>query len=91
MKNERRKFSPEFKAKVAIEALREQMTLPELCKKYDVQPVQINEWKKQFQSNASVVFDKKEKQNDQESLIEKLYATIGELQVANTFLKKKLL
>ena len=46
MKRERRKFSAAFKSKVAIEALKEQMTLQELAKKFDVHPNQITGWKR---------------------------------------------
>lgn len=48
MKRERRKFSASFKSKIAIEALKEQMTLHELVKKYDVHPNQITRWKREF-------------------------------------------
>jgi transposase-like protein len=59
MKRERRKFSAAFKSKVAIEALKEQMTLQELAKKFDVHPNQITGWKREFIENASVVFESK--------------------------------
>lgn len=55
MKRERRKFSAAFKSKVAIEALKEQMTLQELAKKFDVHPNQITGCKRDFLENASVV------------------------------------
>ena len=42
----RRKFSSEFKAKVALEALKEKSSLEELAKKYEVHPVQISNWKR---------------------------------------------
>ncbi len=44
----RRNHSADFKAKVALEALREELTLPELAKKYDVHPNQISTWKRKF-------------------------------------------
>jgi transposase len=91
MSNKRRKFSAEFKAKVVIEALKERETLEVLAKKYELQPNQISTWKNQAMSNFSKVFS-------QESTLDKskevdtqlLYAQIGELKVANDFLKKKL-
>ena len=50
--NERRKHGPEFKAKVALEALKNQMTLSELSSKYDVNPHVIHKWKNEFLSKA---------------------------------------
>jgi transposase len=93
-KTSRRKFTAEFKAKVAIEAIKEQQTIEALSKKYDLHPTQINTWKKEFLNNSSAVFQKEGNTNgpdDKEQLIQALYAQIGELKVANDFLKKKLL
>ena len=89
----RRTFSSEYKAKVAIESLKERLTTEEICKKYEIHPTQLNAWKKSFKDNASVVFDaeSKPKIDDKEALIQQLYAQIGELKVANDWLKKKLL
>jgi transposase len=56
-KRTRRNFSPEFKAKVAIEAVREQHTLSELAAKYNIHPNQISEWKKQLLSSSASVFE----------------------------------
>lgn len=86
----RRKFTPEFKAKVALEALKEQSTLSEIAKKFEVSPVVISRWKSEFAANMSAVF---KKSNPNEALeenvdIEKLYAQIGQLKVENDFLKK---
>ncbi len=92
-KTNRRKFSAEFKSKVCLEAIREQQTIEALSKKYDLHPTQINVWKKEFLANSSVVFEKENSTaaTDSEQLIQALYAQIGELKVANDFLKKKLL
>ena len=88
----RRKFTPEFKAKVALEAVKELQTIEALCKKYELHPTQLNNWKKEFITNASSVFtqDKQDEKVDNEALIQTLYAQIGELKVANDWLKKKL-
>lgn len=92
-KQNKRIFSSEFKAKVAIETLKEQLTIVEVCKKYDLHPTQVNAWKKAFKENASVVFESenKTKPDKTEELIQQLYAQIGELKVANDWLKKKLM
>jgi len=87
---QKRKFSSEFKAKVAIEAIKEQLTIEEICKKYDLHPTQVNNWKKAFKENASIIFDteNKSKPEKTDDLIQQLYAQIGELKVANDWLKK---
>jgi transposase len=92
-KTSRRKFTSEFKAKVSIEALKEQQTIEALAKKYDLHPTQINTWKKEFLNNSAAVFEKEGKADtaDKDQLIQALYAQIGEQKVAIDFLKKKLL
>jgi transposase len=89
----RRKFKADFKAKVAIAAIKEQQTIEEICKKFEVHPTQANQWKREFLANASQLFDKENKhleQEDQEKKLQELYAQIGQLKVENDFLKKKL-
>jgi len=49
----RRLFNPEFKAKVALAALREDKTLTELCQQYELRPTQITEWKKPLLNSAA--------------------------------------
>lgn len=56
MKRERRKFTNEFKAEVALEAIKEKLTMVELAEKYKVNPVQIKAWKKEFLDNKASVF-----------------------------------
>lgn len=89
-KQTRRKFSSEFKSRVAFEAAKEQLTVAELSKKYEVSGVMISRWKKEFLSNLSATFDAKSSDEDQvdQTNIEKLYAQIGQLKVENDFLKK---
>lgn len=87
----KRKFTPEFKSKVILEALKERESLTELAKKYELHPNQINDWKREFISNAPVVFSKsKEKPTTEEKDKEKLYQVIGQLKVENDFLRKAL-
>lgn len=89
-KQTRRKFSADFKARVALEAIKEQKTLAELSQQFEVHPVTISKWKAEFLENMSEVFSSgHEKKGDHESPeIEKLYAQIGQLKVENDFLKK---
>ncbi len=89
MKQKRRKFSGAFKAKIAIEALKERETLAELSKRFEVHPNMISKWKQEFLDRSAEVFDKK---SDAESEVdpEKLYAKIGQLEIENDFLKESL-
>ena len=89
MRKTRRKFSGAFKAKVAIEALKERESMAELSKRFEVHPNMISKWKQEFVERSSELFDKK---SDAESEVdtEKLYAKIGQLEIENDFLKKSL-
>ena len=58
----RRKLTPEFKAKVVIEVLKEQSTLVDIAKKYEITQAQLNRWKKGFLANAAAAFDVSEQQ-----------------------------
>lgn len=88
----RRKFKPEFKAKVAIEALKERESLAELSKRFEAHPNQISLWKREFLENASKAFEKETKVDKQspDQDPEKLFAKIGKLEVENEFLRKNL-
>lgn len=90
MKRTRRKFSPEFKAKVALEAVKNQKTLAELSQQFEVNSVTISKWKSEFLENMSSVFggEKSKVQDEDSPEMEKLYAQIGQLKVENDFLKK---
>ena len=89
MRKTRRKFSGVFKAKVAIEALKERESMAELSKRFEVHPNMISKWKQEFVKRSSELFDKK---SDAEAEVdpEKLYAKIGQLEIENDFLKKSL-
>ena len=90
MKRTRRKFTGAFKAKVAIEVLKEPESLAELSKHYEVHPNIISKWKKEFLENSAHVFDLQSKEEEKEIDIDKLYAKIGQLEIENDFLKKNL-
>jgi transposase len=91
MKSTRRVHSAEFKAKVAIEALRERQTITELAQKYQLHPNQITSWKQEFIEKSSSVFERKSAKPDAEAVDSAaLYAKIGELEMEKEFLKKSL-
>lgn len=87
-KQTRRKFSPAFKAKVALEAVKNQQTLAELAKKFEVNPVMISKWKAEFLENLSATFEKSDDAESKDLDSKELYAAIGQLKVENEFLKK---
>ena len=89
MRRTRRQFTAAFKARVALEAIRELETLNEIAVRFEISPIMISRWKKEFLENSSKAFkgEKKEKPSVDE---EKLYAQIGQLKVENDFLKKSL-
>ncbi len=90
IKQTRRKFSPEFKSKVVLEAIQNQKTLAELSLRYEVNAVTISKWKSEFLENMPMVFGKSVPSAWEENSpeLEKLYAQIGQLKVENDFLKK---
>ena len=86
----RRKFSAEFKARVALEALVGDKTLAELAAKHDVHPNMIAQWKRQAKESLPDLFSKKAKRSDaaREAEIKELHAKIGQLTVERDFLEK---
>jgi len=87
----RRKFTADFKAKVALEAIKDQKTLAELSNQFEVNAVTISKWKSEFLTNKAAVFGEQVPPSITESPeLEKLYAQIGQLKVENDFLKKSI-
>ena len=87
-KQTRRKFDPSFKAKVALEAVKNLQTLAELAKKFEVNPVMISKWKAEFLENMGAAFEKSNSSEAESVNTHDLYAEIGKLKVENEFLKK---
>lgn len=88
-RRKRRNHSPEFKAKVAIAALKGDKTLAELAQQFDVHPNQITDWKTQLLDRSSVVFGEKPAKEIVPD-IQMVQAKIGQLTLENDFLEKAL-
>jgi transposase-like protein len=92
MKTGRRQHTPSFKAKVALEAVKEDRTIAELASEFEVHPNQISKWKKLLQENVPNIFTGSLTSSDRayEREIDRLLQRIGRLDVENEYLKKKL-
>ncbi len=88
----RRQFSTDFKAKVALEAIRGELTLAEIAQKYQVHPNMIAGWKRRLTEDAASLFVRGKTDHDKnsEARIKELHAKIGQLTVEQDFLKKDL-
>ena len=84
----RTRYTAEFKAKVALAALKEQETISELVHRFGVSAMTISKWKQDFIINSSKVFEgeSQESKDDREEEVQKLHATIGRLTVERDFL-----
>ena len=93
MAKKRQSFSKNFKAKVALEALREESTIQEIAVKYGVHPNQISQWKAQAIAGMAELFERPNKKSEevrrQEEKENEYLKTIGEQKVELDFLKKK--
>ena len=87
-----KQHAPEFKAKVALEALKGEETAAELASRFGVHPTMIHQWKRALLDGASGVFERGGRQSPgiDEEQVKELHAKIGELAVANSFLERKL-
>lgn len=91
MKKQRRNHSAAFKAKVALEAAKEEKTLAELSQQYGVHVKQISVWKQQLLEQVSEVFEGgADKKRNFEAEVKELHAKIGELTMERDFLSGKL-
>ena len=93
MSKKRRTFSAEFKAKVAMEAMKEQETINQIASRYDVLPVQVSQWKSQLMKRLPEAFkggrQGKDPQEDWERERKQFYQKIGQLEMERDWLKKK--
>lgn len=90
MKNTRKRYSADFKAKVALEALKGDLTLAQLATKHGIHQAMISTWRKQAVDGMALVFSGKVEAADtkQAADVEKLHAKIGQLVVERDFLAK---
>jgi len=86
----RRNLSPDFKAKVALAALKGDKTVSDLASLYQVHPNQISQWKKQLLDHAATVFGKTDTTVSDEVEVKELRAKIGQLTMENDFLSRGL-
>lgn len=90
-KKKRQVFSGEFKAKVALEAIRGAKTVNEIAQDFGVHPTQVGQWKKELLEQAGSLFEAKRgpKPVDESASPERLYSEIGRLKMELDWLKKK--
>lgn len=89
-----KRYSSEFKAKVAMEAIKEECTLAELSAKYGVSSIQIGKWKKQALEKFAGIFEQDGKasaeKKEMEKKIQDLYKQVGKLTMENEWMSDKL-
>lgn len=89
----RKQYDKAFKARVALEALREIDTICELAKKYEVHTKQISKWKKKLLEGVADIFERPNKKSPEIEKAQRkqdmLLKTVGEMKIENDFLKKK--
>lgn len=93
--SQKRKWSASEKFKIALLAIKNETTINDICKQYDVAPCQVYEWKKQLLEHGQNLFIKNDKATqvaaaDAEKKQNKLFEKIGELTIERDFLKKSL-
>ena len=91
MKRQRKQYSADLKAKIAVEAVKGQRTIQEIASHYSIHPNQVTQWKKQLLDSASEVFSngRSHGREADEQMKAELYQQVGKLQVELDWLKKK--
>ena len=92
MKRKRRTHDAQFKARVALEALKGMRTIQEIAKQYEIHPVQVSEWKKKLIEQSALAFDPKAGQLSERAVEAErglLHSKIGQLAVEVDFLRRK--
>ena len=86
----RKKYSAEFKTKVAVAAIKGEETTNQIASRFGIHPGQVRQWKRQMLDNAPLVFERsRKKDKEQQVLLDKLYKEIGQLKVERDFLARK--
>jgi transposase len=88
----RKRFTNEFKAKVALAALKGDKTMSELASEFEVHPTQVTAWRNELKERSLEIFGTpRDKAGiDKNQLIDELYKNLGQMKVENDWLKKKL-
>lgn len=91
MGNIKRHHQASFKAKVALELIKEIDSIPTICSKYSIHPTQAHRWKSQALEGLPIIFENKagSELQEKDKLIEELYKQIGQLKVERDWLEKK--
>ena len=92
MNNVRRQHTAQFKVKAALELIKQEKTVREICSQFAIHPTQARIWKKKAIEGLEVIFSQgvKNKEQKNNELIAELYQQIGRLKVESDFLKKKM-
>ena len=93
MSSQKKQYSPQFKAKVSLEAIRGEKTVAELASQYQIHPTVINKWKRKLLESANQIFEGENKgqnlKEDAQAHIDELYRQIGQLKVEKDFLANR--
>jgi len=92
MGNIKKRHSPAFKKKVALEAIKEKESISVICSRYQIHPTQVSRWKDKALESMTSGFENKSaaKEKQKDELIEELYKQIGQLKVELDWLKKNM-